>query len=249
MKLKNQTRFYLTSKEVEMINKADLAAFPEFANCREFLMAQCKTGTCFDDIKKQAPFKSNKYFQNVDCYCILLEELLAALGIDKRLASASLGQRTYAMNRLENRVRTGVSEARKDVIVKNATSKKSNHSLDKFNELPSGRRYLTAEEVAAIQNIDLEDGDPLKGIRDSFLLQCYTGARLSDCVKDEDLEFYNTGVGELLQIVGIAKPVVTFCNAKGDTWGWFYPDPRLARHTYAINTHLYGSVLSNDVTL
>ena len=247
--MKHNFRNYLTSKEVEIIKKAELAAFPEFNNCREFLMAQCKTGARFDEIKKQIPFKDNKYFQNEDCYCILLEGLLAALKIDKKLASVSLGQHTYAMNQLVDRVRVGVSEAKKNTVIKNYTSKKSNHSLDKFNELPNGSKYLTAEEVAAIQDIDLEDDDPLKGIRDSFLLQCYTGVRLSDCVKDEDIEFYNTGVGTLLLIVGIAKPSVTFRTAKGDAWGWFYPDPKLASHTYTINTHLHGPVMFNDANL
>ena len=116
---------------------------------------------------------------------------------------------------------------------------------DKYDELPSGRKYLTPEEIAAIQELEFEDNCPLRIVRDAFTLSCLYGGRAADYLdKNTNWEAYYHCVGALLILAGIVKPVfgVAGGNKHELYYHSFYANPFLARHTYAINRHYYPHV-------
>ena len=43
-------------------------------------------------------------------------------------------------------------------------------SKTEYDELPSGRKYLTPSEIVAIQELNLDDKSPLATVRDAFTL-------------------------------------------------------------------------------
>ena len=52
-------------------------------------------------------------------------------------------------------------------------------SKTEYDELPSGRKYLTPSEIVAIQELNLDDKSPLATVRDAFTLQCIFGGSLA----------------------------------------------------------------------
>lgn len=114
--------------------------------------------------------------------------------------------------------------------------------------LPSGRNYLTPEEIVAIQELNLDESNPLRVVRDAFTLQCvYDSPR---AVTDKnDLYAYCHCVGALLILAGIVKPMFTLnlgeTNVPTSFYHTFCANPRLAKRTYAINSHKFAHVYSN----
>lgn len=48
-----------------------------------------------------------------------------------------------------------------------------------YDELPSGRKYLTPSEIVAIQELNLDEKSPLGTVRDAFTLQCIIGGSIA----------------------------------------------------------------------
>ena len=99
-------------------------------------------------------------------------------------------------------------------------------SKTKYDELPSGRKYLTPSEIVAIQELNLDDKSPLATVRDAFTLQCIFGGSPADGGDNKmDIDAYCHCVGVLLILAGIANPKLASC-------------------TYAVNSHIYANVYS-----
>ena len=112
-----------------------------------------------------------------------------------------------------------------------------------YDELPSGRRFLTPLEIVAIQELNLDDNSPLATIRDAFTLQCIFGGSPTDGGdKKMDIDAYCHCVGVLLILAGIVKPVQSICAASSNQQ--VYANPKLASCTYAVNSQVYANVYS-----
>ena len=118
-----------------------------------------------------------------------------------------------------------------------------------YDELPSGRKYLTPSEIVAIQELNLDEKSPLGTVRDAFTLQCIFGGSIAANVGNKkDIDAYCHCVGVLLILAGIVKPVQSICatssNQQVSFYHTFYANPKLASCTYAVNSQVYANVYS-----
>jgi hypothetical protein len=118
-----------------------------------------------------------------------------------------------------------------------------------YDELPSGRSFLTPSEIVAIQELNLDDKSPLATVRDAFTLQCIFGGSPADGGDNKmDIDAYCHCVGVLLILAGIVKPVQSICAASSNQqvsfYHTFYANPQLASCTYAVNSQVYANVYS-----
>lgn len=68
-----------------------------------------------------------------------------------------------------------------------------------YDELPSGREYLTPSEIVAIQELNLDDKSPLGTVRDAFTLQFIFGGSIAANVGNKkDIDAYCHCVGVLV---------------------------------------------------
>lgn len=122
-------------------------------------------------------------------------------------------------------------------------------SKTEYDELPSGRKYLTPSEIVAIQELNLDDKSPLATVRDAFTLQCIFGGSLAaNAGNKKDIDAYCHCVGVLLILAGIVKPVQSICatssNQQVSFYHTCYANPKLASCTYAVNSQVYANVYS-----
>ena len=122
-------------------------------------------------------------------------------------------------------------------------------SKTKYDELPSGRKYLTPSEIVAIQELNLDDKSPLATVRDAFTLQCIFGGSLAaNAGNKKDIDAYCHCVGVLLILADIVKPVQSISAASSNQqvsfYHTFYANPKLANCTYAVNSQVYANVYS-----
>ena len=86
-----------------------------------------------------------------------------------------------------------------------------------YDELPSGRKYLTPSEIVAIQELNLDEKSPLGTVRDAFTLQCIFGGSIAANVGNKkDIDAYCHCVGVLLVLAGIVQPVQSINVAGSD---------------------------------
>ena len=138
------------------------------------------------------------------------------------------------MKNVNNQNQESVNKSKKNVVGQNVASASQYRASS--NNIPQRRKYLTPEEVASIQDLDIDEYPVLKEVRDKFLLQCYLGVPFDDCVEECEMDFYCHGVGLLLYKAGIAK-------TKKEGSLLYYLG--LAHRTFVVNTRLYGHVLAN----
>ena len=118
-----------------------------------------------------------------------------------------------------------------------------------YDELPSGRKYLTPSEIVAIQELNLDEKSPLGTVRDAFTLQCIFGGSIAANVGNKkDIDAYCHCVGVLLVLAGIVQPVqsvnVAGSDKKVSFYHTFYANPKLASRSYAVNSQVYANVYS-----
>ena len=118
-----------------------------------------------------------------------------------------------------------------------------------YDELPSGRKYLTPSEIVAIQELNLDEKSPLGTVRDAFTLQCIFGGSIAANVGNKkDIDAYCHCVGVLLVLAGIVQPVQSSNVADSDKnvsfYHTFYANPKLASRSYAVNSQVYANVYS-----
>lgn len=118
-----------------------------------------------------------------------------------------------------------------------------------YDELPSGRKYLTPSEIVAIQELNLDEKSPLGTVRDAFTLQCIFGGSIAANVGNKkDIDAYCHCVGVLLVLAGIVQPVQSINVAGSDKnfsfYHTFYANPKLASRSYAVNSQVYANVYS-----
>lgn len=118
-----------------------------------------------------------------------------------------------------------------------------------YDELPSGRKYLTPSEIVAIQELNLDEKSPLGTVRDAFTLQCIFGGSIAANVGNKkDIDAYCHCVGVLLILAGIVQPVQSINVAGSDKkvsfYHTFYANPKLASRSYAVNSQVYANVYS-----
>ena len=109
-----------------------------------------------------------------------------------------------------------------------------------YDELPSGRKYLTPSEIVAIQELNLDEKSPLGTVRDAFTLQCIFGGSIAANVGNKkDIDAYCHCVGVLLVLAGIVQPVQSINVAGSDKnvsfYHTFYANPKLASRSYPID--------------
>ena len=125
-------------------------------------------------------------------------------------------------------------------------------SKTEYDELPSGRKYLTPSEIVAIQELNLDDKSPLATVRDAFTLQCILGGSLAanagNAGNKKDIDAYCHCIGVLLILADIVKPVQSISAASSNQqvsfYHTFYANPKLASCTYAVNSQVYANVYS-----
>lgn len=122
-------------------------------------------------------------------------------------------------------------------------------SKTEYDELPSGRKYLTPSEIVAIQELNLDEKSPLGTVRDAFTLQCIFGGSIAANVGNKkDIDAYCHCVGVLLVLAGIVQPVQSINVAGSDKkvsfYHTFYANPKLASRSYAVNSQVYANVYS-----
>ena len=120
---------------------------------------------------------------------------------------------------------------------------------NEYDELPSGRKYLTPSEIVAIQELNLDEKSPLGTVRDAFTLQCIFGGSIAANVGNKkDIDAYCHCVGVLLILAGIVQPVQSINVAGSDKnvsfYHTFYANPKLASRSYAVNSQVYANVYS-----
>ena len=118
-----------------------------------------------------------------------------------------------------------------------------------YDELPSGRKYLTPSEIVAIQELNLDEKSPLGTVRDAFTLQCiFGGSFAANAGNKKDIDAYCHCVGVLLVLAGIVQPVQSINVAGSDKkvsfYHTFYANPKLASRSYAVNSQVYANVYS-----
>lgn len=253
---------FLTPGELKKVKAADLGGKRVLTECRDAFVMQCENGLRFRKLKETYQHEGKnlfdslteaKYVENIFRLLkyanVPLVHMLQEIGsirdgitqIYRRLnVSSQLGYNTYVEHKNY--------EARKLSIVCRLAANSDAKDFE-YNELPSGRKYLTFDELKAIREIVFVNNNRLKDFRDKFIRQCCTGVLPAESCNKGDVRNYSKQVGQLLLLAGIVKPYWTKHSYGGHTvfsvCRTFYPNPRLARRTYAVNSHINGYVLSN----
>ena len=92
-------------------------------------------------------------------------------------------------------------------------NEKEKRNMKSIANVPTmGPRFLTGEQLLAINKLGLREGSELAKIKKIFLKQCCTGLRLVDCSTEFSPERYKSGVAILLMYADIVEPTLSIRN-------------------------------------